>query len=164
MILSAQSIRELYPTMISPFCDRTRQNGVTHGLSSAGYDVRVEFDRDGAAELRTLMPGQFILASTIERFMMPSHVVGIVHDKSTWARLGLAVQNTVIEPGWEGWLTLELTNHGSRPLDIIRGQGIAQVVFHLLDRPTQQTYDGKYQRQERGPVEAISDGNAGDKT
>lgn len=158
-ILSAQTIEEycLKWGMISPFSDRTRHEGVTFGLSAAGYDVRVEFDRDGLFEELTIWPGEFILASTIEKFQMPSDVVGIVHDKSTWARRGIAVQNTVIEPGWAGWLTLELTNHGNEPIVLRRGTGIAQIVFHFLDKPTARPYEGKYQDQERGPVEARSD-------
>ncbi len=98
-----------------------------------------------------------MLASTIERFKMPNNLVGIVHDKSTWARRGIAVQNTVIEPGWEGWLTLELTNHGPEPVLLKRGMGISQILFHLLDEPTEIPYEGKYQDQERGPVAAKSD-------
>lgn len=164
-ILSAQTIQSLCNppsflqtrALIAPFSDRTRSDGVTFGLSSAGYDVRVEFDRDGSVDEKILNPGEFFLASTIERFCMPNDIVGIVHDKSTWARRGIAVQNTVIEPGWEGWLTLELTNHGHEPLRIKRGMGIAQILFHYLDHPTLRPYSGKYQDQDRGPVEAKSD-------
>lgn len=158
-ILSAQSIERLCVEygMLSPFSDRFRYEGVTYGLSSAGYDVRVEFDSGGHRPEWFLRPGEFLLASTVERFNLPSQVVGFVHDKSSWARRGLAVQNTVIEPGWEGWLTLELTNHGPHPLLIKRGQGIAQVVFQWLDEPTVQPYEGKYQDQSRGPVEAKRD-------
>ena len=158
-ILSAQSIERLCIQygMLDPFADRTRHEGVTFGLSAAGYDVRIEFDRDGSVEEKLLSPGEFLLASTIERFRMPGDIVGIVHDKSTWARRGIAVQNTVIEPGWEGWLTLELTNHGPEPLLLKRGMGIAQILFHRLDEPTVRPYEGKYQAQERGPVAARSD-------
>lgn len=164
MILSSQTIRglcELIPLkqrpMLEPFHERTRHEGVTFGLSAAGYDVRVEFDEDGIQYERLLENGQFLLASTIEKFNMPNDVVGVVHDKSTWARRGLAVQNTVIEPGWSGFLTLELTNHGPETLVIPRGCGIAQIVFHRLDEPTDQPYSGKYQKQKRGPVSAISE-------
>jgi dCTP deaminase len=166
-ILSAQTISSLcHPPevtglepMLEPFCVRTRHEGVTFGLSAAGYDVRVEFDESGSIEEVLLEPGDFILASTIERFHMPTDVVGIVHDKSTWARRGIAVQNTVIEPGWSGFLTLELTNHGIEPVRLIRGMGIAQILFHRLDSPTTIPYEGKYQAQERGPVGAKNDGN-----
>jgi len=82
-------------------------------------------------------------------------VIGFVHDKSTWARLGIAVQNTVIEPGWEGYLTLEITNHSRDRVTILRGSGIAQVIFQFLDLPSEKPYDGKYQDQARGPVAAI---------
>lgn len=95
-----------------------------------------------------------MLLSTMERFTMPNDVVGIVHDKSTWARRGLAVQNTVIEPGWSGYLTLEVTNHGHDVIQCWGGVGIAQIIFHRLDEPTDMPYDGKYQNQERGPQRA----------
>lgn len=158
MILSAQSIHRRCCAdvpLIYPFVSRTREHGVSYGLSSAGYDVRVEFDSGGEQEYLPLYPGKFVLASTIERFIMPNDIAGIVHDKSSWARRGLAVQNTVIEPGWKGWLTLELTNHSEQKIILQRGMGIAQVVFHLLDEPTDLPYEGKYQDQDRGPVANI---------
>lgn len=129
---------------------------MTYGLGPAGYDVRVEFDAEGEIPFIHMEPGEFRLASTVELFHMPLHIIGIVHDKSTWARRGLAVQNTVIEPGWGGHLTLELTNHGTEELKIYRGQAIAQILFHMLTSPTD-GYEGKYQNQERGPVEARED-------
>ncbi len=88
---------------------------------------------------------------------MPDNVMGIVHDKSSWARKGLTVQNTVIEPGWAGFLTLELTYHGESELFVHYGDPIAQIVFHRLDEITEQPYIGKYQNQERGPQEAIEE-------
>lgn len=147
MILSAASIRQLRP--LDPFCERTEYGGMTYGLGPAGYDVRVEFDAEGTADYMRLYQGEFLLASTIERFQMPPHVLGIVHDKSSWARKGLSVFNTVIEPGWCGYLTLELANHGPGILLIKRGVGIAQVVFHMVDDAS--AYTGKYQNQARGP-------------
>ena len=87
---------------------------------------------------------------------MPQSLVAIVHDKSTWARRGLSVFNTVIEPAWKGWLTLELIYHGWKPLRIKAGTGIAQVLFHEIHEPT--AYKGKYQNQENKPVSAILKG------
>jgi len=159
MILSSQTIRRYCEeqNLISPFYERTRHEGMTFGLSSAGYDVRVEFDLESPYSYRVLNPGDFILASTVERFKMPNDLIASVADKSSWARRGLAVQNTIIEPGWEGWLTLELTNHGKETLRIEKGMAIAQIVFQTLDFPTDQPYEGKYQDQQRGPVGAIRD-------
>ena len=87
---------------------------------------------------------------------MPFDVLGVVHDKSSWVRKGICVQNTIIDPGWCGFLTLELTNHWSntRPCTIRAGTPIAQVVFHRLDQATELPYSGKYQNQERGPQKA----------
>jgi len=95
----------------------------------------------------------FCLASAIEEFQMPPNMVGVVHDKSTWARQGLSVFNTVIEPGWNGFLTLELVYHGRDGLHIPAGAGIAQVIFHRTVEYA--AYDGKYQNQADQPVEAI---------
>lgn len=145
MIVPAQLLRAIKP--VEPFVERSVEGGMSYGLSAAGYDVRV-------AEDIYLEPGDFTLASTLERFITPPDLVGIVHDKSTWARLGLAVQNTVIEPGWQGYLTLELTNHGHGIISIAKGMPIAQIVYHKLMQPTEQPYQGKYQNQEQGAQEA----------
>lgn len=146
MILSAQSIRKR--GVFTPFCERTKSHGMTFGLGPAGYDVRI-------AETITLAPGASALASTVEHFDMPRDVLGKVADKSTWARRFLAVQNTIIEPGWRGYLTLELSNHGSEILDIVGGMPIAQIILQRLDEPTDAPYDGKYQDQPAGAVSAI---------
>lgn len=146
MILSAQSIRHIKP--VTPFHERAIAFGMSYGLSGAGYDVRI-------AQSVRLDPGEFMLASTVEAFHMPDDVMGQVGDKSTWARRGLAVQNTWIEPGWYGWLTLELTNHGPDVLRIAEGCPIAQIIFMQLDQPTEQPYRGKYQSQPQGPQPAI---------
>lgn len=146
MILSAQTIRCC--GIVSPFCERTVFEGVSYGLSSHGYDVRI-------AESLEMRPGDFVLASTIERFDMPPDIAAVVHDKSTWVRKGLCVQTTVIEAGWRGHLTLELTLHGPRKLFIPASAGIAQILFHCLDKPTEQPYRGKYQDQSGAPQPAI---------
>lgn len=148
-MLSAQSIRRR--GIITPFCERTVYQGVSYGLSSHGYDVRI-------AESLELRPGDFVLASTIERFEMPPDIAAIVHDKSTWIRRGLCVFNTVLESGWRGHLTLEIALHGSGKLFIPAGVGIAQIIFHPLDEPTEQLYAGKYQDQAAGPQPAIFEG------
>lgn len=153
MILAAQHIRTR-GGMITPFVERGVIGGLSYGLSSAGYDVRI----DGGL---VLQPGQFALGSTIELFDIPTDVLGHVADKSTWARRGLALQNTIIEPGWRGFLTVELTNHGPDVLVIDPGMPIAQIIFHQLLAPTEQPYgNGKYQNQPRRPVEALSEDDA----
>lgn len=160
-VLSAQSIRKRCVTtafstgeMIRPFTEKGIQNGMSYGLSQCGYDIRVRLPIPDSESI-WLASGVFILASSIERIKMPNDLVAIVHDKSSWARKGLAVQNTVLEPGWEGWITLEITNHSNKGLDIYQGDPIAQLLFHQLDEPTDMPYRGKYQNQEDRPVEAI---------
>jgi dCTP deaminase len=126
---------------------KQRAHGVSYGLTEAGYDLRI-------AQSVTLHPfRRFCLASASEPFAMPQDLVGIVHDKSTWARRGLSVFNTVIEPGWQGFLTLELVYHGRGVLRIPEGAGIAQVIFHRTTEGA--AYSGKYQNQPARPVSAI---------
>ena len=147
--------------------EKNRYEGTSFGLSEAGYDIRIKQnvrfvnDAYGArtvvldpetGEEETFM-GHFVLASAIERFQTPHNLVGTVKDKSTWARQGLSVFNTVIEPGWNGFLTLELVYHGFNGLEILPGQGIAQVLYGLLENEGDYG-DGKYQNQESGPVGA----------
>lgn len=146
MILPAQTIRTL--SLVRPCVDAYRDElGNSAGLSACGYDIT-------AVERVKLHRMDFRLASAEQYFEMPADVMGVVHDKSSWARRGLAVQNTVLEPGWRGYLTLELTNHGLNRIVIPQGCAIAQVVFYRLEEPTVIPYDGKYQDQERGPQEA----------
>jgi dCTP deaminase len=152
-VLSGQTIRTL--GILTPCVDRVEvtwgEKTLTAGLGPAGYDITIDLEE--TALLRT---GDFRLGSSVEYFTMPDNVLGVVHDKSTWARRGLCVQNTVIEPGWRGFLTLEFTNHGTSVISLKPGMPIAQVVFHFLDVPTERPYpaDGKYQDQARGPQAA----------
>jgi dCTP deaminase len=145
-VLSAQTIRRL--GLVSPLREAFRDElGNSGGLGPCGYDITLAFDIN-------MNPGNFRLTSAAEMFEMPNDVMGVVHDKSSLARRGVAVQNTVIEPGWRGHLTLEITNHGAGILAMPRGSAIAQVLFHRLDEPTELPYRGKYQDQPAGPVEA----------
>lgn len=146
-VLSGQTIRKR--GIFFPFHERTKHNGMTFGLGPSGYDVRI------AESVSLGIKENFILASTVEHFSMPDDCLAYVKDKSTWARQFLFLQNTVIEPGWRGHLTLELTYEGRGPLFIEAGTPIAQIVFHMLDEPTEQPYNGKYQDQRAGAVEAI---------
>ena len=136
--------------------EKMRQHGVSWGLSEAGYDIRVkqyiEFYETGVCVDGVFQTGNFTIASAVEEFQMPHNLVGIVHDKSTWARQGLSVFNTVIENGWCGFLTLELVYHGKKTLHIPAGAGIAQVIFHETSNFA--SYNGKYQNQADMPVSA----------
>ena len=140
---------------------KLRDHGVSYGLSEAGYDIRIKqrirfYRKEGHISAR--VDGEihgdtrFVIASAIEEFDMPNNLTGVVHDKSTWARRGLSVFNTVIEPGWKGFLTLELVYHGNTELIIPAGAGIAQVLFHFNSDAAE--YTGKYQNQENAPVPA----------
>ena len=157
-VLPAQHIRDwcLDHRLVFPFHEKTIVNGMSYGLGAAGYDVRADH---GGRPYAILHPGDFLLAATLERFVMPHTLVGFVCDKSTWVRRGVEhIGTTVIEPGWEGFLTLELTNHHRHnPVTIRAGDPIAQIVFHELAGITWQPYDGKYQNQPAGPQEAIEE-------
>jgi dCTP deaminase len=146
MILPAQHIKAR--KMVFPLFERTVHNGMTFGLGPAGYDVRI-------AQSITLRPGAFALASTIERFEIPNDVAAFVLDKSSWARKGLSLFNTVLEPGWRGYLTLELSNQSGREITISDGSPIAQIMFQQLLEATELPYTGKYQGQGAGPQPAI---------
>lgn len=159
-VLSHQSIRRR--NIFTPFVDRTMHDPTqtTYGCGAASYDVRL-------AEDVILYSNVLTLASTVEHFTMPNDVCGIVHDKSSLARIGVLVQNTFIDPGWNGYLTLELTYHSMQPpdhpyspkpvtLELKLGTPIAQIVLHQLDQVTQKPYEGRYQDQERGPQGSVS--------
>lgn len=146
MILSGETLRTVRP--VDPFCEPGRAFGRSFGVSHAGYDVRLDQDI-------WLWPKGFVLASTMEKFDMPRNVLGVVHDKSTNIRLGIAVHNTVVEPAWCGWLTLEISNQSWRPRLLRRGTPIAQIIFHTVDVDVEGYADGKYQHQKRGPQKAI---------
>lgn len=156
---------------------KVKEHGVSHGLGEAGYDIRIkqditfipiEYNEFGKilrgprhkiglfkqkGDIVTYVNGNFCLTSAMEEFQIPPNLAAVVHDKSTWARKGLSVFNTVLEPGWNGHLTLELVFHGSKPLHIPAGAGIAQVLFHRTTDDRQ--YSGKYQNQADEPVKAI---------
>jgi len=151
MILPSQIIRAMCligkRPLITPFHERSKSNGRTFGLSGAGYDVRI-------AETIWVWPLFGRLASTIERFDLPNDIVAEVKDKSTNARKFITVQNTVAEPGWHGYLTLEITRHLPWPARIAAGTPIAQIMFKQLAAPTDQPYVGRYQNQQAGPQAA----------
>lgn len=157
----------LHSPIKNMLCTKVSGECSSHGLTEAGYDIRIKQDilfttrfngayrepvvvvshPDGTKETHV---GKFTLASAIEEFDVGRYLVGVVHDKSTWARHGLSVFNTVIEPGWQGFLTLELVYHGQKDLMIPAGSGIAQVLFHKIANAAM--YKGKYQGQEDKPV------------
>lgn len=163
MISNQHELLELAPikNMVGT---KQKEHGVSWGLSEAGYDIRIKQDihfkpnpffqmgMDCSVNGVITRGTKFTLASAIEEFDMPDCLVGIVHDKSTWARKGLSVFNTVIEPGFKGGLTLELVYHGNTELIIPAGSGIAQVLFHKISRPAR--YEGKYQGQSSDPEPA----------
>lgn len=157
MIVNQQSLLDAAP-IADMAVGKQRLHGVSHGLSEAGYDIRIAEDvRFLPCENKTLVndlvfPGLFVLASSMETFQIPDYLIGVLHDKSTHARRGLSVFNTVLECGWKGILTIELVYHGRDELHIPSGSGIGQVLFSRIENPI--NYAGKYQNQEAGAQEA----------
>ncbi len=163
-ILADHQIKLL--NIMDPCDERTVFRGMSYGLSSAGYDVRVDITsawdmETGNHELRTvhtpdgdgiiLEQGQSVLVGIVEHFRMPPNVVGFVHPKSTWARRGIIPAHCVLEPGWEGYLTMLLTNWSGEDITVVDREPIAQIIFHTTEQMPMNTYTGKYQGAERGP-------------
>ncbi|WP_422927551.1 dCTP deaminase [Singulisphaera sp. PoT] len=176
MILPDHWIRRMATEqgMIEPFVERESRNGViSFGLSSYGYDARVgntfrifhnvdsavvdpkNFSRDSFVE-RTVSdsviipPNSFALAETVERFRIPRDVLVICVGKSTYARCGIIVNVTPLEPEWEGTVTLEFSNTTPLPAKIYAGEGACQFLFLKGESPCEVSYadrKGKYMHQ-----------------
>jgi len=160
--------------MINPFCESLKCEGVvSYGLSSYGYDIRVsdefkiftnvnstvidpkDFDNNSVVDFKgdicIVPPNSFALARTVEYFKMPSDTLAICLGKSTYARCGIIVNVTPFEPGFEGHITIEISNTTPLPAKIYANEGIAQVLFLQGDEACETTYadrKGKYQKQE----------------
>ncbi|HDZ26675.1 hypothetical protein LCGC14_0650170 [marine sediment metagenome] len=156
MILADKQIKELLVNheLLTPYeLEKKVFEGVSYGLSSCSYDLRL--DRfNGPSHPFNILPNQFALGCTLEHIRMPNNIVGLIKDKSTWARRGLSVFNTLIDPGFEGQITLELKNQGNDLLALPRGIGIAQIMFFECGE-VENPYNGKYQGQQgvTGPIE-----------
>ena len=166
-LIAAAPIKEMVP-------EKVVAHGMTYGLGEAGYDIRIKqeirfYPVNPDAEFKKFRvmsftndsftnddEGRFTIASAIEEFQMPTNLLGRVCDKSSWARKGLSVFNTVVEPGWKGYLTLELVYHGNTELIIPAGAPIAQVIFEEVKNPAQ--YNGKYQGQSSEPTPSKYEG------
>ena len=159
--------------MIDPFVERlSRDNVISYGLSSYGYDARVSpefkvftnvnsaivdpkaFSTDSFVERSTdvcvIPPNSFALARTVEFFRVPRDVLVICLGKSTYARCGIIVNVTPLEPEWEGHVTLEFSNTTPLPAKIYANEGACQFIFLKGDGPCDISYadrKGKYQGQ-----------------
>lgn len=159
--------------MIEPFEEKQKAEGmISYGLSSFGYDARLapEFmiftNIDNAmvdpkafsqqsfvernADECVIPPNSFVLSRTVEYFRIPKDVMVICLGKSTYARCGLIVNVTPLEPGWEGQVTLEISNTTPLPAKVYANEGIAQFLFFKGSSPCEVSYadrDGKYMGQ-----------------
>jgi len=163
--------------MIEPFeAGQVREvNGqrvISYGTSSYGYDVRCSnhfkiftnmhpvtvdpknFDEDSFVDVEAdyciIPPNSFALASTVEYFRIPRSVLTVCLGKSTYARCGIIVNVTPLEPEWEGHVTLEFSNTTNLPAKIYAHEGVAQMLFYESDEVCDVSYKdraGKYQGQ-----------------
>jgi dCTP deaminase len=148
------------------------QRRISYGTSSYGYDVRCardfkiftninsaivdpkNFDEssfvDFSGDTCIIPPNSFALARTVEYFRIPRNVLTVCLGKSTYARCGIIVNVTPLEPEWEGHVTLEFSNSTPLPARIYANEGVAQVLFFESDEECEQSYAdraGKYQGQ-----------------
>lgn len=116
-------------------------------LDPKAFDARVAQTVQGATCI--IPPHGFALAYSLERFAMPSNVLGVCLGKSTYARLGVVVGITPLEPGWSGHVTIEMSNTTDLPVKVYANEGIAQVLFLEGDEPevSYASRGGKYQDQ-----------------
>ena len=159
--------------MIKPFIsEQKRENSVSYGLSSFGYDARVSdefkiftdvnseivdpknFKKSSFVSRKAneciIPPNSFVLASTVEYFKIPKDVLVICLGKSTYARCGIIVNVTPLEPGWEGHVTLEFSNTTPLPAKIYANEGVSQFIFLKGNELPEITYadrNGKYMGQ-----------------
>ena len=159
-ILSDRWIREQAQAhgMIEPFVEAQRREGcISYGLSSYGYDARVadEFKIFTNVDSATVDPkdfasNSFALARTVEYFRVPRDVLVICLGKSTYARCGIIVNVTPLEPGWEGHVTLEFSNTTPLPAKVYANEGACQFLFLQGNEPCEVSYAdraGKYMGQ-----------------
>ena len=159
--------------MIAPFEEKQiREGKISYGLSSFGYDARVSnefkiftnvnseivdpknFKPSNFVTKNTseciIPPNSFVLASTVEYFKIPKDVLVICLGKSTYARCGIIVNVTPLEPGWEGHVTLEFSNTTPLPAKIYANEGVAQFIFLQGNEKPDISYsdrNGKYMKQ-----------------
>lgn len=160
--------------MIEPFSEKqVSSNVISYGLSSYGYDLRVsgefkiftnvnsaiidpkEFDERSFVSLHgdsvIVPPNSFALARSMEYFRIPRDVLAICVGKSTYARCGIIVNVTPLEPEWEGFVTLEISNTTPLPARVYAHEGLCQILFFRAHEPCQISYadrKGKYQKQQ----------------
>jgi len=169
--------------MIEHFVPSTREiNRISYGLTSFGYDMRLgskfqmQYRPISAVDAKIdpkhtdnwdsvftpffsdlpfyIPPQTFILGVSVEKFNLPDDVWGMVVGKSTYARCGIFVNTTPMEPAWTGYLTIELYNSLHYPVKVYPSEGIAQVSFFRGEPPmvNYRTKVGKYQNQPSHPV------------
>ena len=159
--------------MIEPFVEKqTAEGKISYGLSSFGYDSRCSdefkiftnvdnaivdpknFSEDSFVDRQTdvciIPPNSFVLTRSVEYFRIPKDVLVVCLGKSTYARCGLIVNVTPLEPGWEGHVTLEISNTTPLPAKVYANEGVAQFLFFKGSSDCEVTYAdraGKYMGQ-----------------
>ena len=115
------------------------------GIISMGKEIPY---KTMVADSYILLPGQFVLATTMEYISLPDHLTAFVEGRSSLGRMGLFIQNAGwVDPGFEGEITLELFNANRGAIELRSGRRVGQLVFADMDEPALHPYQGKYQKQ-----------------
>ncbi len=167
-------------SLLKPFLDHSvRKNTISYGLGPYGYDLRLakeykEIKKAGTTidphliseddyrsfkeDIIEIPPNSYILGKSLEYIKMPRKIIGFVFGKSTYARCGILVNVTPVEPEWEGFLTISISNVSENRVRIHPLQGIAQIVFFESDLFPIHSYkdlDGKYNNQDEITISKI---------
>jgi len=148
-ILSSQTIQRL--NLVNPLYQSYKVNGMSAGLSCCGVDLTLGED--------VILPPKTQINSFVnEHISLQNNIRAKIENKSTLARMGIdASATTNAEPGWSGYLTIEIYNRGWWFKRLKRGTPIVQIVFEYLDEPTEKPYTGKYQNQPKRTIHARLD-------
>jgi dCTP deaminase len=182
-VLPDRWIREMSKTkhMIEPYAEQRRRQGkISYGASSYGYDFRLSDEyiipdpdnykildpknmrrhrfRSYRGPAYTIPPNSFVLGKSLEYFRIPRDVIVICQGKSTYARCGVLVNVTPLEPEWEGFITLAIVNGSGIAAKVYSEEGIAQLIFMHAEEECKTSYadrEGKYQAQKRIQLSSV---------
>jgi len=169
MVKSDAWIKSMGENIISPFTPAKITQGISFGLSSYGYDftlaeefkifcgnspisprkVRQQDFKDYSGKTCRLEPGSFVLGRSLEYFRIPRNILGVCFGKSTYARCGIIINVTPLEPEWEGFITIQIANLAPVEAEVYAEEGIGQIIFLEADELCMRSYKdlaGKYQQ------------------
>ncbi len=176
LLYQCQTESMILPFEVEKISHVNEKKIISKGMSSYGYDVTLDnkfMYQDGPHVIVDpksnqniwkkivveepyiiIQPGEVLLGVSKEKFRIPSNVLGLCFTKSTYARVGIQCLATPLEPGWEGFLTLEFVNNSKFPVKIYHSEGCCQIIFIAGEPPMLDyvAYGGKYQNQPSEPI------------